>query len=79
MFSFSFNIKEALEVVKNKQTLAEFPWKFEVNSVMISKWKVEFIGNLSATFERTDSAEHQDQDTEKLYATVGQLNVENEF
>jgi hypothetical protein len=33
---------------------------------MISKWKAEFLENLSATFERSESTEVQDQDTEKL-------------
>ncbi len=46
---------------------------------MISKWKAEFLENLSATFEREESAGQQDQDTEKLYAAIGQLKVENEF
>jgi cell division protein FtsB len=47
--------------------------------VVISKWKGEFLENLSATFERSDSSESQQQDTEKLYAAIGQLKVENEF
>jgi hypothetical protein len=46
---------------------------------MISKWKAEFLENLSATFERSESTEVQDEDTEKLYAAIGQLKVENEF
>lgn len=78
-FSPAFKAKVALEAVKNQQTLAELAKKFDVNAVMISKWKAEFLENLSATFERTESAEVQDQDTEKLYAAIGQLKVENEF
>jgi transposase len=78
-FSPAFKAKVALEAVKNQQTLAELSKKFDVSPVMISKWKAEFLENLSATFERTDSAELQDQDTEKLYAAIGQLKVENEF
>jgi hypothetical protein len=35
------------------------------------------LENLSATFERSDSNEVQD--TEKLYAAIGQLKVENEL
>ena len=78
-FSAAFKAKVALEAVKNQQTLAELAKKFEVNPVMISKWKAEFLENLSATFEREESAGGQDQDTEKLYAAIGQLKVENEF
>lgn len=78
-FSAAFKAKVALEAVKNQQTLADLAKKFEVNPVMISKWKAEFLENLSATFEREESAGGQDQDTEKLYAAIGQLKVENEF
>ena len=78
-FSPAFKAKVALEAVKNQQTLAELAKKFDLNSVVISKWKAEFLENLSATFERSESTEVQDQDTEKLYAAIGQLKVENEF
>ncbi len=59
--------------------MAELAKKFEVNPVMISKGKAEFLENLAATFERTQSTEHQEQDTENLYAAIGQLKVENAF
>jgi transposase len=78
-FSPAFKVKVALEAVKNQQTLAELAKKFDLNSVVICKWKAEFLENLSATFERSESTDLQDQDTEKLYAAIGQLKVENEF
>jgi transposase len=59
--------------------LAELARKSDLNSVVISKWKAEFLENLSATFERSESTDVQDQDTEKLYAAIGQLKVGNEF
>jgi transposase-like protein len=78
-FSAAFKAKVALEAVKNQQTLAQLAKKYELSPVVISKWKGEFLENLSATFERSDSSESQQQDTEKLYAAIGQLKVENEF
>ena len=78
-FSPAFKAKVALEAVKNQQTLAELAKKFDVNPVMISKWKAEFLENLSATFEKSDSGESKEQDSQELYATIGQLKVENEF
>jgi transposase len=78
-FSPVFKAKVALEAVKNQQTLAELAKKFDVSPVMISKWKAAFLENLSATFERSESTDVLDQDTEKLYAAIGQLKVENEF
>jgi transposase-like protein len=78
-FSHVFKAKVAPEAVKNQQTFAELAKKFNLNSVVISKWKAAFLGNLSATFERSDSTDVQDQDTEERYAAIGQLKVENEF
>jgi transposase len=78
-FSPSFKAKVALEAVKNQQTLAELAAKFEVNPVMISKWKAEFLENMGAAFEKGGSVESDTVDTQELYAQIGQLKVENEF
>jgi len=78
-FTAAFKAKVALEAVKNQQTLAELSKKFEVNPVMISKWKAEFIENMSAVFEKKNAEEKEIVDTQELYAQIGQLKVENEF
>ncbi len=51
-FSADFKAKVALEAVRNQQTLAELAVKFDVNPVMISKWKAEFLENIAAAFEK---------------------------
>lgn len=78
-FTPTFKAKVALEAVKNQQTLAELAKKFDVNPVMISKWKAEFLENMAAAFEKAGSAETESVDTQELYAQIGQLKVENEF
>jgi transposase-like protein len=78
-FSAGFKAKVALEAVKNQQTLAELAKKFDVNPVMISKWKSELLENIAAAFEKKDAVEKEDVDTQELYAQIGQLKVENEF
>lgn len=78
-FSADFKAKVALEAIKNQQTLAELAVKFDVNPVMISKWKSEFLENMAAAFEKKDEVEKEDVDTQELYAQIGQLKVENEF
>jgi transposase-like protein len=78
-FSPAFKAKVALEAVKNQQTLAELAKKFDVNPVVISKWKAEFMENLSATFEKTEDSHSKELDSQELYAAIGQLKVENEF
>jgi transposase-like protein len=78
-FSPVFKAKVALEAVKNQQTLAELAKKFEVSPVIISKWKSEFLENLSATFEKAEGTDAKEFDSKELYATIGQLKVENEY
>jgi transposase len=78
-FSADFKAKVALEAIKNQQTLAELAVKFDVNPVMISKWKSEFLENMAAAFEKKEAIEKEDVDTQELYAQIGQLKVENEF
>ncbi|MHA4807363.1 transposase [Flavitalea flava] len=78
-FSADFKAKVALEAVKNHQTLAELALKFDVNPVMISKWKSEFLENMAAAFEKKGATESESVDTHELYAQIGQLKVENEF
>jgi transposase-like protein len=80
-FSADFKARVALEAIKNQKTLAELSQQFEVHTVTISKWKTEFLENMSVIFENGhDKKEHQDSpEREQLYAQIGQLKVENDF
>lgn len=78
-FSAAFKAKVALEAFKGQLTLAELSKKFEVNQVVIARWKAELTANVSSVFEKADKPEEPDVDTQELYAQIGQLRVENEF
>jgi transposase-like protein len=80
-FSAEFKAKVALEAIKNQKTLAQLSQQYEVNPVTISKWKTEFLENMSVIFkgERNDSVEADSSDKDKLYAQIGQLKVELDF
>lgn len=79
-FSPSFKAKVALEAAKNQQTLAELSKKFDVNPVMISKWKSDFLERMSMVFESSAEKEPEESvDSKELYAQIGQLKVEKEF
>ena len=78
-FSSAFKAKVALEAIKNQKTLAELAKEFEVNPVMISQWKSAFLDNMAAAFDKGQSRDEPDVDTQELYAQIGQLKVENEF
>ena len=78
-FAPAFKAKVALEAVKNQQTLAELAKKFEVNPIMISRWKAELLENMAAAFEKGNKSEEPDVDSQELYAQIGQLKVETNF
>jgi transposase len=79
-FSAEFKAKVALEAIKNQKTLAELSQQFEVNPITISKWKSEFLENMSVVFDRSREKQSDASDTlEPLYAQIGQLKVELDF
>jgi transposase-like protein len=80
-FNADFKARVALEAIKNQKTLAELSQQFEVHTVTISKWKTEFLENMSIIFENGhDKKDNQDSpEREQLYAQIGQLKVENDF
>ncbi len=77
-FTPEFKAKVALESAKDQLTLAQLSQKFEVNAVTISKWKSEFLANLSATFSNVKETENSEPEVpvEELYAQIGKLKVE---
>lgn len=77
-FSGAFKAKVAIEALKERESMAELSKRFEVHSNMISKWKQEFVERSSELFDKKSDAEVE-VDTEKLYAKIGQLEIENDF
>ena len=67
-----------MEALKERETLAELSERFEVHSNMISKWKQEFLERSAEVFDKKSDADSE-IDTEKLYAKIGQLEIENDF
>ena len=79
-FSPEFKAKVALEAIKNQHTLAELAEKFDVSPVMISKWKGEFLENMSSVFEKDHPKKKEEGPAlDHLYAQIGELKVENDF
>lgn len=80
-FTSGFKAQVALEAIKNKKTLTELSVHFEVNPVMISKWKTEFLENMNMVFEKDRPTKElaDSSELDKLYSQIGQLKVENDF
>lgn len=77
-FTGAFKAKVAIEALKERETLAELSKRFEVHQNMISKWKQEFLERSAEVFEKKAEGE-SGVDPEKLYAKIGQLEIENDF
>lgn len=77
-FTGAFKATVAIEALKERDTLAELSKRFEVHPNMISKWKQEFLERSAEVFEKKSEGE-SGVDPEKLYAKIGQLEIENDF
>ena len=77
-FTSPFKVKVAIEAIKERESLAEISKRYEVHPTMISKWKIEFLEKSAGVFD-TKSDEDSGIDPEKLYAKIGQLEIENDF
>jgi transposase len=80
-FSADFKAKVVLEALKERSTIEDLSRKYELHPSQINTWKKEAVSNMASVFgaEKSEAASDQEQQTEKLYAQIGQLKVENDF
>ena len=84
-FTAAFKAKVAIEALKEQHTLAELAQKFELHPNQISQWKQEFIASSEQIFEsgkgkkKEVKSASEEVDTQKLYAKIGQLQMERDF
>jgi transposase len=70
--------KIALAAVKEQKTVHEIAQEFGVHPTQIGLWKKALVENASQLFEvkRVPKAIDPQSDPERLYAKIGQLNME---
>ena len=81
-FSSDFKLKVIKEALKERLTLSELSQKYDLHPNQISNWKNEFLEKAASVMDAktTRQAETvQAEKIEKLYAKIGQLQIENDF
>lgn len=78
-FSSSFKAKVALDAIKEQSTMQELASKYKLHANQISKWKADFLENASSVFDKGNQKNKSEDNTDKLYKTIGELKVENDF
>ncbi len=77
--SATFKARVAIEAIKERESMAELSKRFEVHPQVITKWKQEFLEKSGTVFERKHQEADNNDYQDKLYAKIGQLEMENEF
>lgn len=78
-FTAAFKAEVAIEAIKERMTLAELSRKYEVHPNIISKWKQEFLERSSEIFETSPPDENIEKEKDRLYAKIGQLEMERDW
>jgi transposase len=79
VFTSSQKAKVALEAVKGQKTINEIAQDYGVHPTQIHQWKKELLENAGSLFEGKrgpQASSAADGDRERLYAKIGQLNME---
>lgn len=78
-FTAAYKAEVAIEALKERESLAELSKRYEVHPNMIAKWKKEFLERSAVVFETEPPQQDFDEERQKLYAKIGQLEVERDW
>ena len=78
-FTGAFKAQVAIEALKERDTLAELSKRFEIQPQVISKWKQEFLQRSHEIFDTKAPEENLEKEKERLYAKIGQLEMERDW
>ena len=77
--SGAFKAKIAIEALQERETLAELSKKYGIHPNQITRWKKEFLERAPQLFEKTHPSENNEKEMEKMFAKIGQLEMERDY
>jgi len=78
-FSGEFKAKVAIAALKERESLAELGKRFDVQPLLIARWKKEFIERSAEIFETKAPEQEYQVEKDRLFSKIGQLEMENDF
>ena len=80
-FKKEFKAKVALEAIKGQRTINELAQEFSVHPNQIGLWKKQMLTSAPEVFGsgRDQEAERLEQERDRLYKKVGQLQIQVDF
>lgn len=80
-FDTAFKAKVAIEALRERETLSGLAVKYDLHPNQISQWKQEFLEKSAQVFDqkRSTSGSEPEVDVSKLYAKIGELQMERDF
>jgi len=78
-FTAAFKAQVTIEALKVRETMAVLFKRVEVHLNMISKWKSVFLERSAEIFETAAPRENFEAEREKLFAKIGQLEIERVY
>jgi transposase-like protein len=78
VFTGTQKAKVALEAVKGTKTVNEIAQEYGVHPTQVAQWKKDLLTNAGSLFEgkRGSKPVNAQSDPDRLYAKIGQLNME---
>ena len=81
-FTKEFKLKVILEAIKERSTIKELCQKYELHPNQISGWKRDFLGKAAVIMDSKHPSDTQtdiEEEKVKLYAKIGELQMEVEY